>query len=269
MVRGGLLLYYFPSAFWFRDASTIMDHVEAFTRYSRFGIQRVNTDEPLPRRVAELDFELIVVHYSAVSASGAYQLTEDHLSWLRTSRAHKVLFAQDEFHHCGHLFWFLDEVGFQTVYTCLEPSEFDKVYGSRTEVSRIRTNVPGYVSEEMVANGARFGIRDQDRPIDIGYRARELPAYCGRGGQEKAEIGREVLSRAAGTSLVLDIKVDDEDRLYGKNWTRFLGRCKAVLGVESGVSVFDLDDRMMQQYEELVGKGSQPTLDDLTEAAPL
>jgi hypothetical protein len=269
MARAGLLLYYFPSAFWFRDASTIMDHVEAFTRYSRFGIQQLNTDEPLPARVAKLDFELVIVHYTVVSGSGAYLLTEDLMRWLRTSRAHKVLFAQDEFHHCGHRFWFCNEVGVDTVYTLLEPPEFDKVYGSHTRVPRIRTNLPGYVSEQMISDGERIRIPDQERPTDIGYRARELPAYCGRGGLEKAEIGRRVLERGADTDLVLDIKVGEEDRLYGKEWPRFLSRCKGVLGVESGVSVFDLDDRMMQQYQELIDKGVEVTLERLTEAAPL
>ncbi len=134
MARGGLLLYHFPRAFGFRDASTIMDHVEAFTRHSRLGIQQLNTDEPLPKRVAELDFELVIVHYSVVSGSGAYQLTEDHLWWLRTSRAHKVLFAQDEFHHCGHRFWFCDAVAIDTMYTLLEPAEFETVYGSHSQV---------------------------------------------------------------------------------------------------------------------------------------
>ena len=37
---GGVLLYYYPTAFWFRTAATIMDHVEAFERYSQFRIRK-------------------------------------------------------------------------------------------------------------------------------------------------------------------------------------------------------------------------------------
>ena len=268
MVEGGLLLYYFPTAFWFRDAATIMDHVESFERYSRFGIRRLNTDYPLPAHIAELDFELVIVHYSCVGA-GLYPLTEDHLEWLRTSRGHKVVFAQDENRYCGHRFWFLDEIGCETMYTCLEPPEFDKVYGSRTRVPRIRTNLPGYVSEEMVANGERLGLPERERPVDIGYRGRPLPPYSGRGGLEKYEIGRRFAELAAGSDLALDIGLEEKDRLYGDKWPRFLARCRAVLGVESGVSVFDLDDRVTDQFERLSDQGVDVRVEDLTEAVEL
>jgi hypothetical protein len=245
-----------------------MDHVEAFETYSRFPIQKLNADSPLPAGIANLDFELVIVHYSVLGAT-FYSLTEDHLRWLKTSRAHKVLLAQDEHRYCGHRFWFCDEVGFDTVYTCLEPSEFDKVYGSRTGVRRLRTNIPGYVSEQMIADGERLSTPDQKRPIDIGYRGRPLPPYSGRGGLEKFEIGRRFAELAANSGLVLDIGLEESDRLYGKDWPRFLSRCKGVLGVESGVSVFDLDDRVIDQYERLVAQGRKVTIEDLTEAAEL
>jgi len=245
-----------------------MDHVESFERYSRFGVRKLNTDFPLPQRVAELDFELVIVHYSCVGA-GLYSMTEDHLEWLRTSRGHKVVFVQDEFRYCGHRFWFLDEIGCETLYTCLEPPEFDKVYGSHTRVPRIRTNLPGYVSEQMVADGDRLGMSDRERPVDVGYRGRPLPPYAGRGGLEKYEIGRRFAELAAGSDLVLDIGLEEEDRLYGKDWPKFLARCKAVLGVESGVSVFDVDDRVTDQFERLSEQGRRVTVDDLTEAVEL
>lgn len=245
-----------------------MDHVGAFETYSRFPIQKLNTDSPLPAAIANLDFELVIVHYS-VLGPGFYLLTEDHLRWLKTSRAQKVLLAQDEHRYCGHRFWFCDEVGFDAVYTCLEPSEFDKVYGSRTEVRRLRTNLPGYVSEQMIADGERLSVPDQERPIDIGYRGRPLPPYSGRGGLEKYEIGRRFAELAANSGLVLDIGLEEADRLYGKDWPRFLSRCKGVLGVESGVSVFDLDDRVIDQYEHLVTQDGEVSIEDLTEASEL
>ena len=267
-VPGAVLLYHYPTAFWFRSAATIMDHVGAFERYSRFGIRTLNTDWPLPKRIAEIDFELVIVHYSCVGA-GFYPLTEDYLRWLKTSRAHKVLFMQDENRYCGHRFWFCDEIGVDTLYTCLEPSEFDKVYGSRTRVPRIRTNVPGYVSEKMVAEGNRLGRPDHERAVDVGYRGRPLPPYSGRGGLEKYEIGRRFAELAAGSGLALDIGLEEKDRLYGKQWPRFLARCKAVLGVESGVTVYDLDDRVADQYERLTEQGVAVGVDELTEAVEL
>jgi hypothetical protein len=267
-IGGALLLYHFPIAFWYTGASTIMDHVRAFERYSRFGVQTLNTDTALPPRIAELDFQLVIVHYS-IFGPGAYVLTEDHLEWLRTSRAHKVVFAQDENRYCGHRFWFLDEIGCDTIYTCLEPSEFDKVYGSPTRVPRIRTNLPGYVSEQIVEDGERLSVPEERRPIDIGYRGREIPAYSGQGGYEKAIIGQRFVELGADTDLVLDIEVGEESRLYGKRWPRFLARCKGILGVESGVSIFDVDDEVSSEYEEIASQGREVRLEDLKSAPAL
>jgi hypothetical protein len=267
-VRGGLLLYYRSSAFWRRGAATDMEHVEAFERYSRFGIQALNTDEPFPRRVAELDFELVIVHYT-VPAGDFYYLTDDQLRWLKSSRAYKVVLNQDEDRYCGHRFWFIDEVGFDLVDTMLEPSEYDKVYGSRTKASRIRTSLPGYVSEQTVAAGERLRTSDTERPIDIGYRGRRLPPVTGRASEEKYEIGRRFRELAGDSGLVLDIGLTEDTYLYGDDWPRFLARCRGMLGVESGVSVFDLDDRVMQQYEQLRERGVEPTWEDLTEAAAI
>jgi hypothetical protein len=267
-VGRALLLYHLPTAFWYSDASTVMDHVRAFERYSRFGVHILNTDTALPSRIAELDFQLVIVHYS-VFGPGGYLLNEDHLEWVRTSRAHKVVFAQDENRYCGHRFWFLDEIGCDTIYTCLEPSEFDKVYGSRTRVSRIRTNLPGYVSEQMVEDGERLSVPDERRPIDVGYRGRQIPAYSGRGGYEKAIIGERFAELAADSGLVLDIEVGEESRLYGERWPRFLAACKGVLGVESGVSIFDLDDEVTSEYEEIAAQGREVRLEDLKSAPAL
>jgi hypothetical protein len=268
MVGGGLLLHHRPTAFWLPDYATDREHVSAFPRHSRFRIRTLNTDEPLPRRVAELDFELVIVHYT-VPGTGFYNLTDDHLRWLKSSRGHKVLLNQDEDRYCGHRFWFVNEVGFDTLETMLEPSEYDKVYGARTSVPRIRTAIPGYVSEQMVTEGERFATPDEKRPIDVGYRGRDVSPVMGRGGREKYEIGRRFLELAAETDLAVDIGLTEDDYLFGNEWPKFLSRCKAMLGVESGVSVFDVDDRVMSQYEGLVEQGIEPTAENLTEAAAL
>lgn len=265
---GALLLYHLPTAFWYSDASTVMDHVRAFERYSRFGVRALNTDTALPSRIAELDFQLVIVHYS-IFGPGTYALNEDHLEWLRTSGAHKIVFAQDENRYCGHRFWFLDEIGCDTIYTCLEPSEFDKVYGSRSRVGRIRTNLPGYVSEQMVKDGERLSVPDERRPIDVGYRGRQIPAYSGRGGYEKAVIGQRFAELAADSGLVLDIEVGEQHRVYGQQWSRFLAACKSALGVESGVSIFDLDDEVTSEYDEIAAPGREVRLEDLKSATAL
>jgi hypothetical protein len=89
-----------------------------------------------------------------------------------------------------------------------------------------------------------------ERPVDVGYRARKVPSWLGELGREKYEIGRRFLKDASSDGLVLDISFREEDRLYGDDWINFVCRCKAMLGVESGASVFDFSGEIQRKVEE-------------------
>ena len=215
------------------DAATDMDHVEAFARYSRLGIQELNTDAPLPRRVAELDFELVIVHYS-VFGTGAYTLDRGPPALAEDlTRPQGRLLNQDEDRYCGHRFWFCDEVGFDTVDTVLEPSEYAKVYGAHTRVPNIRTSVPGYVSEQIVENGERLRTarrRAADR------RRLQGPPGSGRLGARRpgeVDIGRRFAELAADSGLALDIGSARTTCTAG-DWPRFLSDARPCSGSSRG-----------------------------------
>ena len=89
--------------------------------------------------------------------------------------------------------------------------------------------------------------------MDVGYRGRLSPEFLFLGKQalEKYEIALEFQARAAGLGLTLDIETDEAKRIYGEAWLAFLGNCRATLGVEAGVSVFDIDDVAIPAYERL------------------
>jgi hypothetical protein len=92
--------------------------------------------------------------------------------------------------------------------------------------------------------GEKWSRPDSRRPIDIGYRGRRPPAAWGGAAQEKYEIAGEFQRRAQDLDLVLDIETDESKRIYGRAWPRFIGRCKAVLGTESGAAITNpLDGR--------------------------
>jgi hypothetical protein len=68
---------------------------------------------------------------------------------------------------------------------------------------------------------------------------------------------------AAGRGLTLDVATGEADRLYGDDWYRFLANCRCVLGVESGVSCFDLEDEVFGEWLERTSNGQPVGLDDL------
>lgn len=257
-----VLLYHRPTEYWYKDASTVDEHIAAFGRHSRYPIVTVNTHLGLPHRLPQAPVEALILHYS-LFGSGVYMLDEPVRNYVRDSRAYKVAFFQDEYRYCRKRFAFLDEYGVDCIFTCLEPSEFGKVYRRHSHVNSLYSNFPGYVSQEILDAAERFARSEEDRDIDVGYRGRPLPAYMGEGAREKTEIGVRFKDLATDSGLVLDIGLGEEDRLYGDDWHRFMARCRCVLGVESGVSCFDLEDEVLTEYERIAATGHEPTFDDL------
>lgn len=263
---GVVLLYHRPPARLYRDASTVMEHVRAFRRHSHYPVFELNVEYGFPADLERVDPGAIVMHYS-LFGSGIYRLSPRYLEWLDRSRAYKVCFFQDEFYYCGRRFRFLNEHAIDCVFTHVDPGYFDQVYGKYTQVSRLEYNIPGYVSEELLAAAQRHARPDDQRTVDVGYRGRPLPVYMGRGSQEKTEIGIRFAELAAGTDLTVDIDISEAGRLYGEQWYEFIASCRHVLGVESAVSLFDLEDEVRHEYAALLAEGGQPTLDGLERGA--
>ena len=246
-VDGILLLYHFVAPY----AETVMDHAGALERFSRFPVWSLNTSERFPDGLRSLRFRVVVLHYSLFGTT-PFRLSGAFREYLRNNRAGlEVAFFQDEYDHVSERFAFIDEFGVDWIYTLLAPPEAELVYGRRTHRPRLFSTIPGFVSDGLRDKARRFARAESDRRVDIGYRGRSLPFYMGRGAQEKADIGRQFAGRAKGLGLALDIASDEGSRLYGDAWYRFLGSCKAVLGVEAGVSIFDLDGQARSAVEKL------------------
>jgi hypothetical protein len=258
-VEGILVLYHFIPPY----AETVLEHALAFERHSRFPVWSVNTAERFPTALRDLEFRVVILHYS-LFGSAEYQLDEAFRAYLRSVDGLRIAFFQDEYQHTSQRFAFIDAFAIGWVYTLLGPEDAAAVYGSRTHGPRLISTIPGFVGDDLPGRVTRFARPDQERTIDVGYRARRLPFATGRGGREKSEIGRQFAARAAGRGLRLDIGVDESDRLYGDAWYRFLGTCRAVLGVEAGVSVFDLDDRIGPAVDEYLAAHPGATFEDVS-----
>ena len=84
-----------------------------------------------------------------LSCSGWRSTTSTtRLQYLDGSDAYKVAFLQDECTRCRRRLGFLNDDHIDCVYTCPEPSEFDKVYRHYTGVPELVSNIPGYVSAQ-------------------------------------------------------------------------------------------------------------------------
>jgi hypothetical protein len=241
-----------------------MEHVDAFQRYSRFAVWNVNTALGFPEGLERCRFQTIVLHYSLFGIV-PYQLDERFLDYLdRSSASFTIAFFQDEHHFCRQRFAFLNRYNVNCVYTLIEPQHFDAVYRRHTRVPKLIYTIPGYVSDELVALAQRYTKPDSERQTDVGYRGRKLAPYMGRGALEKYDIAVGFRQRAEGSGLTLDIEADEYRRIYGDRWYQFLGDCRAVLGVEAGVSIFDLDDAVRVDYERVIAENPEANFEEVS-----
>ncbi len=107
------------------------------------------------------------------------------------------------------------------------------------------------------ADAARFGKPDEQRTVDVGYRGRPLPAYLGRGGQEKELIGRRFAELPPGPACASTSRALRPTGCTATPGTASSPTTRAVLGVESGASAFDLEGEIITEYRELVARGVQ------------
>ncbi|MGH2488556.1 MAG: hypothetical protein ACRDFR_02925, partial [Candidatus Limnocylindria bacterium] len=243
----------------------VLEHALSFERFSRFPVWSLNTSEGFPRALADHRFKVVVLHYS-LFGSDEYQLNEAFLEYLRANREGlRVGFFQDESYYTRQRFAFIDDYRLDWVYTLLQPAEAARIYGSRTHGPRLFSTIPGFVGDDLLRQASRFARPQSERNIDIGYRARTLPFYMGRGAQEKSEISRRFVALTGGMGLRLDIAIDEASRLYGDAWYRFLGSCRAVLGVEAGVSIFDVDGEARAATEDLLAREPDLSFEEVSE----
>lgn len=237
------------------DASTVTDHLDAFVDFSRHQVTQLSFLRRLPSRLKLERFDVIVIHYSiAIGYLRDHYINAETQARVRAFDGLKVVFIQDEYRSVHSVWESLENLRADVLFTCVPEGEIEKVYpeGVLPQVTKVNT-LTGYVPRNLARRTPR---KIAGRPIDAGYRSRKPPFWLGRLGYEKREIASTFIERAKGSGLKLDISCEEADRIYGAKWIDFVSSCKAMLGVESGASVFDFTG------------GLQKTVDEYTAANP-
>jgi hypothetical protein len=218
---------------------TVIDHVDAFRRWSR---HEVFTWDPLVRgdsRFLDLgEFDAVVLHYSLLVTNEAH-VPPRLRDALRSFRGLKVQYVQDDYRQVDRIAAAMRDIGVGLLF-CLVPEEQIPQVWSDERLPGVvkRSTLAGFVPEALVG---RVVAPPERRPVDVGYRGRDLPPWLGRLAGEKVRIGRQFLARSARMGLRCDIAWREADRLYGERWIRFVASCRTVLGTESAVSIVDFD----------------------------
>ena len=240
---------------------SVIEILESVQRLSKYPITVLNLYEhrakynflALPAEYDLSAFSCIVIH-NTVSYSPDNLFAIDTFLDIKLEQFEgvKILLKQDDFHRFSEVSEFIKIKKIDVVFTLTPTEEVSKVY----QLTNVPSNfevfhmLAGYVTPQL-----RQLHCSANRPIDIGYRGSIMPLSFGRLCYEKRKIGDDV-NRLLGNrqGLHLNISSKWEDRLGGANWYEFLKKCKAVLGVESGAGVFDLDGSLLAKCIDIEKK---------------
>jgi hypothetical protein len=240
--------------------ATVQEHIDALTRHSRHRIRKLRMLGDLPEGLDLARFDGIIIHYSLVACSDEY-LSPATRQLLAAFSGLKAIFIQDDYRHVDRTIAAMREIGVKLLFTIVPEREIDNVYPAERLPGVIKVpTLTGCVPEALVRRAVPAYA---ERPIDVGYRARRLPAWLGELAQEKWLIGQRFLPDAERHGLRCDISWREEDRLYGDAWVRFLVNCRAVLGAESGASVCDFTGEIQRQVEAHVRQAPHTSFAEL------
>jgi hypothetical protein len=245
------------------QAGTVLDHIEAFNRYSGNRVWTYN-----PRRVRRptfLDFgefDAVVLHYT-LFATLPLPFSDLLRSRLAAFTGLKVAFVQDEYRWVDDTTRLLRELGIGVLFTAAGPTAAALLYDQRLPgVRRCRT-LTGFVPEAL---SALPPVPLRERPLDVAYRGRTLPYWLGSLTQEKASIAQRFLEHAPARGLKVDIGWLEGDRVYGQGWIDLLRSARATLGTESGASIADFDGSVQRSVEAYLKLHPDASFDEVREA---
>lgn len=227
-------------------AGTIVDHINGIVQESRHTIDVVNFLGDIPRGFDLDRYDGLIIHYSLIACSNTY-IHPSLRRRISDFRGLKVAFVQDDYRFIDDTVDALAMMGIHILFGLAAPQIIDRVYNpEKLPGTRRETVLTGYVPKHLLG---RTLPAYEDRPLDVGYRARKTPAWLGELSWEKWLIAERFLRDVPAYGLRCDISCREEDRIYGENWTTFLTQCKAVLGTESGSSVCDFSGAIQREAE--------------------
>lgn len=232
------------------NAAMVSDHINALHLYSQHEVvvfpSLVAYHGNLPDDIALDLFDAVIVHYSLFLAVDAYVSAKTRHKLQRFSGV-KAIFLQDEYRFVEESLARIRDVGFDIIFTCVPENSIELVYPADALPGVQRVNVlTGYVPASLLSYAP---IPLTKRRYDVSYRGRKYPAWHGSLGLEKWKIAEKFKRDAWRYGLKTNISFRERDRVYGRDWVALLQNSRAVLGVESGASVFDFTGGISARVE--------------------
>lgn len=232
------------------NAAMVVEHINAIVNFSRGDVfvysDLVKNKGNLDLKVDLASFDAIIIHYSIFIAVEQYCSTRTRRQ-LADYKGVKIVFLQDEYRFVDRTIAAMKELKVDVLFSCVPEHSIEAVYPRATMGGiRVVNTLTGYPSEFL---SVLKPIRLAKRKYHVSYRGRRYPDWHGEMGREKFEIAERFLRQTRGRGLRTNISCREKDRLYGADWVRLIQNSRAVLGVESGSSVFDFSGEISVRTE--------------------
>lgn len=248
--------------------NTINEHLFSFKKFgNQCDFHYLNVFNAIPKFIFRIKYDAVIFHYTFLAEK---RFLESPFDWSRKIKnvsriqGYKVAFPQDEYDATDRLCALFKEGGIDVIYTCFtNEADINKAYPkAKAGVEKIKKTFTGYINDDVMQLLSKKHIVYDLRPIDIGYRARKLPAYFGKHGQLKYELVSVFNNALINSKLRTDIQNTNDNFIVenaqaiklGFSWYDFLLSCKAFIGCEGGSSLLDADGeikRKVKKYLEI------------------
>lgn len=236
--------------------SNVRDLIYSFKKYSNDNCFYYSPDHgDFPNFLKLIDFDIIV--FSTIIISERWRgykefkkLVVDKIEFLKNSKAIKVIHPQDEWIQTKILCDFINEFNITTVLTVAPESEWKIIYNNVDfEKVKFYSVLTGYLDDFTLSKISTLNDSNNERNIDIGYRAFKAPAWLGSHGYLKTKIADIFNEKAPMFGFKTDISTNEKDVILGDDWYLFLIRCKFFIGVEGGSTVLDPEGKIWEKGE--------------------
>lgn len=172
----------------------------------------------------------------------------------RGLRGTKVFFLENEYRFLRDKLAYAVAVGADFITTQLPKDAADRAYAPFFTPAQI---VP--LPHGLAVERGERRPREDGRDIDVGFRGASFPYYLGH--RDRELITEYFVHHAVRLGLEVDVVTDD--LLDRAAWRGFLGRCRAVLGHESGTDFLELNGGTRDRVSAYEAANPGVTLDEL------
>jgi len=257
-----LVLYHARGTYPLRHA--IRSHLYCWKQYSHAKTIYINVAFGLPDRLLQAnDFDVIIFDTSYMAMRWRDKdkfLNSAFIKTLNKSNAVKVIVPQDEFVYGNLISLFCNSIHVDLILSCADLRDQARIYENlKTHTHTIHQVLTGYLDDSAIKITKRLYVPIEKRGGDVAYRAWNVAYWLGEHAHLKVRIAEVFKTGCQRTGLAENISIDEKDVISGAGWFRFLANTRAVIGVEGGASVLDLDGHIKEKVETYMAEHPDAT----------